>query len=628
MRERESEMSQSPQTNNRRRIVVDFLMIFVPLCLVSGVLFGLVFFEDLKLKNESLRTRTREQVVEGQVDLALDSINEEFQEVSADLLTISGLQEMKKVLDGDAADTAGLARDFLQFAATKKKYDQIRYIDAAGMEIIRVNYNSGRPAIVPQEQLQNKARRYYFRDTFVLKEGQIYVSPLDLNIEHGAIEQPLKPMIRFGVPLFSTQGEKKGVLIINYLGRIFLERLAKIAIPQTDNFSLLNPQGYWLKGPDAADEWGFMYAGKARVTFGRRYPEAWERIFADRTGQFYTENGLFTFQTFYPLSADQQSSSGTKEPFAPSRGKVERDEYFFKIVLHTPPAFFRKVRDNALYELLGIFAPFIVLLAVCAGLFAFYRQKQREARWEMEILEAEMQRSRKMEAVGVMAGGITHHFNNIISPILGYTNLAMDGVDKDSQTYRDLEKVLQAVYRAKHLINKIVLLAEQKTTTVKGVHLESELVEIVASFSKSVPEGVIVETDIGSLAGSVAIDPVRLKQVVDNLLQNGVDAMAGSGGVLRIRLQKVEIRETGKLEDVDMRPGNYAKLTISDSGHGISSRNLKKIFDPFFTTKEVGSGDGIGLSVAYGIVRKSGGMIHVESKTGQGAQFYLFLPIT
>ena len=109
-----------------------------------------------------------------------------------------------------------LAQEFLSFANQRELYDQIRFIDETGMEIVRVNFNNGEPTIVPTDQHQFKGDRYYFQDTFQLEAGQVFVSPLDLNIEHGEIEQPIKPMIRFGTVVFDADGQKRGVIVLNY----------------------------------------------------------------------------------------------------------------------------------------------------------------------------------------------------------------------------------------------------------------------------------------------------------------------------------------------------------------------------------------------------------------------------
>ncbi len=126
-------------------------------------------------------------------------------------------------------DEQRIVNEFTVFANKKKRYDQIRYLDSSGMEIVRINFNGGRPQVVKQRELQNKSSRYYFREALVLERGGIYLSPLDLNIEEGEIEYPLKPMMRFGTPVFDQAGDKKGIILLNYFGDYLIGNFTRAA---------------------------------------------------------------------------------------------------------------------------------------------------------------------------------------------------------------------------------------------------------------------------------------------------------------------------------------------------------------------------------------------------------------
>jgi diguanylate cyclase (GGDEF)-like protein len=175
-----------------------------------------------------------------------------------------------------------------------EEYDQIRYLDEDGQEIIRINSNRGNPYIVPFSDLQNKGDRYYFYETLKLNRGEIYFSPFDLNVEHSEIEIPLKPMIRIGTPVFNSSGQKKGIVILNYLGENLLTNLKVATLTKPGVFSLLNKDGYWLYNDNEESEWGFMYPEKEDINLSLINPEKWEQISSTSYGQTVTNNYLQT----------------------------------------------------------------------------------------------------------------------------------------------------------------------------------------------------------------------------------------------------------------------------------------------------------------------------------------------
>ena len=271
-----------------------------------------------------------------EIKLLNQIISNDFNEIVIDLRIISGSSEFNRFINKSGDDIDSIKNDFYNISKQKNIYDQIRYLDKTGQEVVRINYNKGNPIIVPGAQLQNKAKRYYFEDTFKLKPDEIFISPLDLNIEQGKIEQPLKPMIRFGTPVFDTSGGKCGIIVLNYLAGNVLTILEKVASRESGQFSLLNSEGYWLEGPETKDEWGFMYKNRKNITFGNKFPAEWKKISEAASGQFYSPNGLFTFDTFYPLKKSEKSSTGSDSAFGISKAKLEGKGYYFKIVSHVP----------------------------------------------------------------------------------------------------------------------------------------------------------------------------------------------------------------------------------------------------------------------------------------------------
>ncbi|MEW8026763.1 MAG: PAS domain S-box protein [Candidatus Thiodiazotropha sp.] len=219
-----------------------------------------------------------------------------------DLMFLASVEDVRQriTLPGMDLDDEKLALIFKSMVEEKEQFDQIRYLDAEGKEVVRVNYRNGFGIIVPANKLQNKGGRYYFTKTMKKGRGEIFVSPMDLNVEHGHIELPYKPMIRLATPTFDTSGNKRGIVIINYLAEKLISLLDRGDRSSSSRFMLLNKEGYWLKGETSADEWGFMFTEKNELRISNRYPDAWKQIAAASSGQFTTANGLFSFSTVSP----------------------------------------------------------------------------------------------------------------------------------------------------------------------------------------------------------------------------------------------------------------------------------------------------------------------------------------
>ncbi|MCP4289745.1 MAG: GGDEF domain-containing protein, partial [Gammaproteobacteria bacterium] len=227
------------------------------------------------------------------------AITTELSNIQSDVNFLARQAELHRYFDNfNAATRALLGRDFALFSNQKNIYDQIRIIDINGQETIRINNQSGQAIIVDEAQLQSKAERYYFQETLKLEQNEIYISPFDLNIEHEKIEIPIKPVIRFGTPLFDSSGNKVGVLILNYLGESLLGSFRGATSNIAEHVMLLNHNGYWLSHFNRDLEWGFMLDHEH--SFSSKFQEEWQTISANQAGQFETANGIFSFATIYP----------------------------------------------------------------------------------------------------------------------------------------------------------------------------------------------------------------------------------------------------------------------------------------------------------------------------------------
>jgi len=359
---------------DRKSVIKTAGLIFLPLfILLCGVA---VFIYYLDLTTETKIFQDREKHI---VDLQRNIITRDFSDIFSHLIFLSELNEYSALFEKDIYTTRNaLAKEFLSAIQQIGIYDQIRYLDETGMETVRVNYNNDLPFIVPETQLQNKSKRYYFKESFQLEYGEIFVSQLDLNIERGVIEKPFKPMIRFGTPVFDHRGKKKGVVLLNYFGKILIDELKMASENAPGSVMLIDPKGYWLHGPNPEDEWGFMFKDRKERVFQKKYPEAWKKITATGSGQIRLSNGIFTFDTVFPLSAGWKSRS-TKQP----AGKA----YHWKIVSYLPSETVRTRPLDRFQSYLLIYMFVIVLLAMGSVALSMGRVRQRQDK--AALLESE-----------------------------------------------------------------------------------------------------------------------------------------------------------------------------------------------------------------------------------------------
>ncbi len=335
-----------------------FLLIFLPLITLLVAIGVSHYYAEMRLARVSLESNEIQNVA-----LAQKGITSEMRAVISDLTFLAKLNELWGLLDDPNNDSArqNLSQEFLYFSEKKGIYDQIRFLSADGMEIIRINYNQGQPHIVEQSQLQNKSDRYYFKEAMAQDIGGVYMSPFDLNVEDGQVENPFRPVIRFATPLFNSQGEKRGVLMFNFRGERLLQSFHLAAPNIDDHLNLINAKGYWLSGPRPEDEWGF-FMGRKR-SFSETFPAAWQRILNENSGSFVTKEGLFTFTTIYPMVSVMEfyANAGMGSISSIFEGYQDNEPHFWKTVSHVPTpilnatsqSFFRQ--NLLLYSLAGLF---------------------------------------------------------------------------------------------------------------------------------------------------------------------------------------------------------------------------------------------------------------------------------
>lgn len=290
---------------------------------------------------------------EARVRVKTEAMLSKLESLKGDLIFLSSNRTTLSVLNAPTPENIeALADDFIKFSASKFIYDQIRWIDEFGMEKVRVDFRQGVPVRIPDERLQDKSKRYFFVETIKLKPSEIFISPLDLNIENDQIQIPLKPMLRIARPVTNQQGKKRGIVILNYSGDDLLQVFSP-SNRHTDNVNnmVVNSDGYWLKSDNATDEWGFMF-NRPELNMAVRSPTAWKQIHSNNQGQLELDDGLWTWETIYPVNRYN------KAPFV---NVQTSNNYFWKIIsLHSTDKL-ATIRLVIWLKVVGITALFLIL---------------------------------------------------------------------------------------------------------------------------------------------------------------------------------------------------------------------------------------------------------------------------
>jgi PAS domain S-box-containing protein len=253
------------------------------------------------------------------------------------------------------------------------------------------------------------------------------------------------------------------------------------------------------------------------------------------------------------------------------------------------------------------------------------QQQRDEEQTRSRHLERQLIQTQKMEAIGRLAGGVAHDFNNLLGVILGNSELLLQTASLDERLSERIKEIKMAAEEATSVTRQLLAFSHQQVLAPQILDLNVVLQDLQPLLTRIIRESIHFEMKLGQQVGSIKIDRSQLTQIILNLVANARDAMA-SGGRLKIETSNVELGESYTHEHVDVRPGPYVQLSVTDSGSGMDREIVIRIFEPFFTTKEQGRGSGLGLATVYGIVRQSGGNIWVYSEPGLGTTFKIYFP--
>jgi signal transduction histidine kinase len=245
---------------------------------------------------------------------------------------------------------------------------------------------------------------------------------------------------------------------------------------------------------------------------------------------------------------------------------------------------------------------------------------------ELKERDDQLRQAQKMEALGTLAGGVAHEFNNLIQAIQGYTRFGMDGLSTDDARCKDLQQVLTAAERASGLTRQLLGFGRRQGVELADCDPNRLTADLVKMLNPLIGADITIDLDLADNVGVIHADSGHFQQMIMNLCVNARDAMA-AGGMLLIKTEDLRLSQRYCGGQTEIPPGRYLAITVSDTGTGMPPEVLEHIFEPFFTTKEVGKGTGLGLAMVYGVVQQHQGVIHVHSEVGMGTTFKIYLPV-
>lgn len=490
----------------------------------------------------------------------------------------------------------------------KRLYNQIRFINANGLEIFRIDNNNGNILVVDKDYLQDKSNRYYFTEAIKLNDGEFYLSPLDLNIENKKVEVPYRPVIRMAVPVFDNNNVKQGIFILNFSGQALFEKLDDESSKPLGQMFILNKDGYFMKSPVDSLNWSFMFPNKTQHTLNTYFPNESKRIRSGQEYQFNAAEGLFTCTNVIPFSHESDRKILRIFPV----------DYFWTILFFIPQ------NEISLYKLLPntifIFAFLAVFIMVLISAYFYASVNYRKLKAQEELRSSEQALKKSNKTKDEFFSILSHDLRNSAGVILAFLDYVIDddGTIDVEERNKFLNEIKEAAYQHHNLLNEILNWAKLQLNRQEVKPIAVDLGRLFKDLYKQ--QQFALEKKQISLEVSlderlkVWADLDMMRTVFRNLLNNAIK--------FSYRDSTIKIIASEKEDQVEVR--------VIDSGVGIDKQDIGKLFDLLAVIQKRGTdhepGSGFGLKLVAEMVAKNEGTIHVESELGMGSQFIVSLP--
>ena len=567
-------------------VVRRFLVALLVVTLVLFVTVAAIYQQDVAHQREML-----EQEAQHVTALQEKLLLFEFGAVRSDLRYLTTQQALQQFLADDSSKRSVLERNYVNFANNKAVYDQIRCLDITGHELIRINYRDGDAEIVPQERLQSKATRYYFQQALPLSAGEMFISSFDLNMEHGQIQRPIKPVMRFVTPVFDSLGEKRGLLVLNYLGAPLLSSLKQLASQFRGETMLLNSAGEYLQAQDPEQEWGWLL-GHTR-SFRDDFPEAWEEGNRLNSGPFRIAESSFSFQRVSP----NRGVSGMQAGLVQSEN--DHDVETLTVVSYASPTV---VKAHAVQLLGRIALPAVGVVAVVAALLLYWAHAGEVRRYHEQRIAASEGRLRQLSSLLLAAQederrSLSRDLHDELGQQVTAIRLDLRLLEKKGGHVASEQLLRRAIEETDQLLQSIHAVATRvRPSVLDDLGLGDAVESLLAEYQQRTGIDVISQVDLDGQP-----IPANVAENVYRILQEALANVATHAQARDIRVI------------IDVRDDVF-HLTVRDSGVGFEEEDLRE------STR-------LGILGMRERVELLGGLFDLETSRGKGTEIEVSIPL-
>lgn len=576
------------------RLYLAFLTVAVVPIAIAGVV-G-VHYSIQALRQENLTH------LEQEIGSRAEAVERFMEQLASEVLYLSASPALDDLLEHARADARDrLERDFAVFATAYPYIYQVRYLDASGREVVRVDRVEHAILPVPRDRLQDKSDRYYFRDAMQLEPGRIYVSPLDLNIERGRVEVPERPVVRVATPVADAKGVKRGLLILNLHAELFLRQVQQMAETHGGTAYLFDQAGFFLARSGKAASESFVMRPVSDL--GRALPRRiLDDMLAGRRGVSLADDLVVAHA---PVAGRPLAGHGG----APSRA--------WTLALAYPQRHFFAAAFN-LYLLYAVLV--LALVATAAAGWLVSRRLLRRLVDERREQDRQMFQREKMTTLGELAMGLAHEIGNPLAGMKAVVQVLEQEECANPAAAKYLGRLGGEIDRLAGFLRTFNGFAAPRDHHPAACRLEDVIDDVLLWTRKEAREqGIAIRhRQCGRDVPPLLADPNQLKQLLLNLVINAIHAIAGPGEII-ISLCNAP---PGAPPSADGR--RRVHFCVEDSGPGIAPDVLPRLFEPFFTTRPEGTG--LGLAVVKKIADQHCATIRVLARSPHGTRFELAWP--